>query len=63
MKNRAVWWCGRDDVVWMLCFTFLGRVVCGVVGWGGGGYRVNGVVWSFSGMQCGRCGLVEVCVR
>ena len=36
-KNRAVLLCGRDDVVWMLCFTFFGRVVSGVVGWGGGG--------------------------
>ena len=36
LKNRAVWLCERDDVVWMLCFTFFGRVVCGVVGWGGG---------------------------
>ena len=28
-RDRAVW-CGRADVVCTLCFTFLGRVVCGV---------------------------------
>ena len=34
LKNRDVWWFGRDDVVWLLYFTFLGRKVCGVVGLG-----------------------------
>ena len=37
LKNRAVWWCGRDDDVWLLCFTLLGRVVCGMVRGEGGG--------------------------
>ena len=48
----------------MLYFLGEGGVWCGRLGGGGeGGYRVNGVVWSFSGMRCGRCGLVEVLVR
>ena len=53
LRDRAVWWCGRVDVVCTLYFTFLGRVVRGTVMWGrvGFGWKRLSVVFVGCDME------------